>query len=310
MQSPPVLFLIFNRPDTTREVFETIRRQKPTLLFVAADGPRTNVPDDVALCNAARSIISKVDWECEVKTLFSEKNMGCGLAPATGITWFFEHVDEGIILEDDCIPNDSFFEYCGTLLGRYRDSEEVMMICGTSYQPRPLNRDTYYFSKYPHVWGWASWKRAWAGYNFVLDAEPEAARTAVIKATFKNSREQQFWENNFRMIIKGLDAWDYQWMYWVWKKGGVCVVPWQNLVANIGFGSHGTHTLDRSSSQAQMAQFDIPVIRHPRRIVINRKADIYERNQILVGSDLTYYLRKIRSAAGRVIKPILYKNGR
>ena len=310
MFSTPILFLIFNRPQTTEKVFEEIRKQKPKHLFISADGPRENNQHDVELCKTTRNIVSKIDWECEVKTLFSDKNMGCGLAPATGMTWFFEQVEEGIILEDDCIPNSSFFDYCETLLNKYRDNTNIMMVCGTSYQPKPLNNDTYYFSKYPHVWGWATWKRAWKNYSFKLDGETNETRRDVIERTFTNNRERKFWENNMRMIINGLDAWDYQFMYWMWKNNGTCIVPWQNMISNIGFGAHATHTHDSNSNQSQMVQHQLSIIKHPQHIKVNTKADDYERGHILIGTEYKYYLNRLRAVAGRFIKPILIKNGR
>ncbi|WP_184544970.1 nucleotide-diphospho-sugar transferase [Mucilaginibacter sp. FT3.2] len=299
--------MIFNRPDTTEQVFAEIRKQQPKYLFIAADGPRDNKPDDVEQGDRCRQIVSRVDWDCEIQTLYQSKNLGCGLAPATAITWFFTQVMEGIILEDDCIPNGSFFEFCENLLATHRHNINVMMICGTSYQPQPLNNDTYYFSQYPHVWGWATWRRAWTKYNFKLDNETNTVRANVIRNTFFNSRERRLWEGNMKMIINGLDAWDYQWMYWMWKNNGLCAVPWKNMISNIGFGPHATHTFNISSNQNQMEQHTIEAIHHPKQIAINKKADSYERYHILIGSNGSYYANKLKSGIKKIIK-ILFKN--
>jgi hypothetical protein len=307
MVNTPVLFLIFNRPETTQRVFNEIRRQQPKHLFIAADGPRDNQPNDAALCHQTRAIATNVDWDCEVKTLFRDQNLGCGAAPASAITWFFNQVDEGIILEDDCIPNTSFFTFCETLLEKYRNIPSVMMICGTSYQPQKRDAASYYFSSYPHAWGWATWKRAWANYNFSLSGESEETRAAVVKQSFALQRERQLWVRNFRLIINGLDAWDYQWMYWIWKNKGVCVVPWQNMISNIGFGSHATHTFDNASSQAAMKQHNIMQIIHPVHIAINKQADQYERFNILIEPNSAFYLKRIKAAANR-IRRILFVN--
>ncbi len=310
MLNTPVLFLIFNRPATTQKVFEQIRQQKPRQLFIAADGPRANKPDDLKLCQQTRAIASDIDWTCEVKTLFRDQNMGCGAAPANAITWFFNQVDEGIILEDDCIPNTSFFSFCETLLERYRNTPNVMMICGTSYQPKKLDTASYYFSAYPHAWGWATWKRAWANYNFSLDGESEETRTAIIKRSFTLRREHKLWIRNLEHIINGLDAWDYQWMYWIWKNNGVCIIPWLNMVSNIGFGSHATHTFDNASSQAAMRQHIIAQIIHPPHIAINKQADRYERFNILIEPSRIFYINRIKAAAKKIRRFFLENNGK
>lgn len=294
MLQTPVLFLIFNRPAVTEETFAKIRKQQPRYLYIASDGPRENKPSDIDLNNECKQIVSNIDWDCEVKTLFQTKNLGCGLAPATAITWFFNQVDEGIILEDDCLPNDSFFKFCENLLSCYRGNLDIMMICGTSYQPKPLNTSTYYFSKYPHAWGWATWKRAWADYNFKLDGESDHTRTAVINKTFSSRNERTLWKNNLKMILDGLDAWDYQLMYWMWKNNRVCIVPWRNMIANIGFGPDATHTYDASSIQSEMTQYEIETIKHPQSIVIHKKADNYERKNILVNPIANHYFNRLK----------------
>jgi hypothetical protein len=305
----PILLLIFNRPGPTQSVFDKIREQRPKYLYIASDGPRGNHPADMELNKKCKDIVSDIDWDCQVKTLFRHENLGCGAAPASAISWFFEQVEAGIILEDDCLPNDSFFSYCEQLLEKYRDDKQVMMICGTSYQPVPLNTDTYYFSKYPHVWGWASWKRAWAQYNFKLDTENDHTRAAVINATFTDSHERRFWVANMKMIINGLDAWDYQWMYWIWKHQGVCITPWRNMISNIGFGKHATHTLDASSGQAAMPQYEISAIRHAAGIKVNKAADKYERYHILIDSNAKRYKNKLRSGLTRIKNILLVNNG-
>jgi hypothetical protein len=301
LYTTPILFLIFNRPETTRIVFDQIRQRQPRFLYIGADGPRENHPDDLALCAATRNILTAIDWECEVKTLFRDINMGCGLAPATAITWFFEQVEEGIILEDDCVPEDSFFDYCEILLKKHRDDQGIMMICGTSYQPQPLNSDAYYFSKYPHVWGWATWKRAWQLYHFSLATESQQALKSTIRKTFTHRRERFFWEKNMQMIIQGLDAWDYQLMYWMWKNNALCITPWLNMISNIGFGPHATHTLDSQSSQSHMIRHKLRDIRHPESIMSNKSADRYERHAILIGTDLMYYRNKAQSLIRRLL---------
>ncbi|TSD65877.1 nucleotide-diphospho-sugar transferase [Inquilinus sp. KBS0705] len=298
----PVLLLMFNRPDTTMLVFERIKNVQPKYLYIAADGPRKNNTKDAELCKQCREITTLINWDCELKTLFRDENLGCGKAVSESINWFFENVDEGIILEDDCLPNDSFFSYCETLLSKYREVAKVMMICGTSYQPKPLNSETYYFSKYAHVWGWATWKRAWQGYNLKLEGESELTIKDVINYNFSNTRERSVWKYNLGIVIDGLDTWDYQLMYWIWKNNGLCIIPWKNMVSNIGFDDNATHTFDAKSIQSKMAQYEITNITHPQKISCNKKADIYERNNLFIESNTKYLIRKLKGAKNRVLR--------
>ncbi|RZK60373.1 MAG: nucleotide-diphospho-sugar transferase [Pedobacter sp.] len=306
----PLLFIVFNRPEITQTVFNAIKQHKPKSLFFAADGPRHNHPEDADLCKATREIIKQVDWECDVKTLLNEHNLGCGLAPATAISWFFKHVEAGIILEDDCIPNASFFDYCENLIEKYRYTEKIKMICGTSYQATALESHTYYFSQYPHVWGWATWRRAWEEFSFDLQQESEEVIAKVINKTFRNRRDRELWIRNIKMIVDGLDAWDYQFMYWMWKNDGLCIVPWRNLISNIGFGDQATHTHDVNSDQSAMEQFEISEIKHPEVIKINKRADRWERNNIILSRDYQYFFNRAKSVFLRLVKTLFKKNGR
>ncbi|WP_443938124.1 nucleotide-diphospho-sugar transferase [Pedobacter sp. MW01-1-1] len=305
MYTFPILLLIFNRPEETNRVFLEIRKQKPKQFFIAADGPRLNNEKDILLCAEARKITSLIDWDCEVKLLFRDENLGCGLGPASSISWFFNHVEAGVILEDDCIPNESFFDYCENLLYKYDTAENIMMICGTSYQTKPLDEHSYYFSKYPHVWGWATWKRAWDKYTYALASETAQTRQSVIKNTFKNQRERNLWKYNLGLIVSGLDAWDYQWMYWIWKNNGLCITPWNNLISNIGFGPNATHTFDESSNQSKMVQHLLTDIIHPKEIKLHKQADKTERFSILIPSFTKYYQSRLKAALNK-LKKILF----
>ena len=160
MFNTPILFIIFNRPDTAKKVFKKIQKIEPKQLFIAADGPRKNKPEDVELCKQTREILNGINWDCELITLLREENVGCKKGPADAISWFFEHVEEGIILEDDCLPSDSFFPFCEELLEKYRYDTRIMHIGGSIQLPDYENPDSYYFSRLSHVWGWATWKRA------------------------------------------------------------------------------------------------------------------------------------------------------
>jgi hypothetical protein len=243
----PILLIIFNRPNMTRLVFENIRSIRPQKLFIAADGPREGFIGDRKKCDEARSITSNVDWDCEVQTSFREKNLGCGLGPSSAISWFFENVEEGIILEDDCIPSKSFYLFCQTLLEYYRKTPRVMHISGNNFQYGVKRGNaSYYFSRFTHNQGWATWRRAWRYYDFELTP-----------------------------IEHRMHAWDAQWELSVKKQHGVSILPNINLVKNIGFGEDATHTKEKIrvfDLEANEIQF--PLI-HPKPILINYYADLY-----------------------------------
>ena len=162
----PILFLIFNRPQLTARVFAAIREAQPSQLYVAADGPRSNRPGEADLCEQARRVINGVDWPCEVKTLYRQENLGCRQAVSSAITWFFDNVEAGVVLEDDCLPIESFFRFCSELLIRYRDDTRIGMISGNNHGFRIYDDSlSYSFSKHGAIWGWASWRRAWRLYD-------------------------------------------------------------------------------------------------------------------------------------------------
>ncbi len=242
----PVLLLVFDRPETTRAVVDTIRAARPSEYFVAADGPRPDRQDDAEKCRAAREIATAVDWPCNVHTLFRDSNLGSGPAVASAITWFFEEVPQGIILEDDCVPSRSFYRFCDELLSYYQENPVVMHISGDNFQyGKKRGNGSYYFSRYTHTWGWATWRRAWKQYDFEL--APESERSHV---------------------------WDGQWLISVEKSHGMAVLPNLNLVTNIGFGENATHThtLERF---AMLPAQEMPFpLKHPDRIEIDRAADI------------------------------------
>jgi hypothetical protein len=245
-----ILFLVFNRPETTARVFEAIREAKPPRLYVAADGPRPERPGEAERCAEVRAIASRVDWPCEVKTLFREGNLGCRAAVSSAITWFFQNEPEGIVLEDDCLPCLEFFRFCQELLERYRDDERVMHISGANFQGGLRRGDgSYYFSRIAHVWGWASWRRAWSHYDADMKSFPAFKASGAISGAF-GSREQAA---TFLKIFDGVysrkpwfDTWDHQWTYALLTEGGLSAIPNANLVSNIGFESGGAHTASGS----------------------------------------------------------------
>lgn len=246
MFQTPVLLLVFNRPETTGSVFEIIRALKPHHLYIAADGPRSMVPGEKELCHQVKQIVAQVDWPCEVQQLYRAENLGCKLAVSGAINWFFDQVEEGIILEDDCLPAPSFFNFCEQMLSMYRDDLNVWHISGNNFQDG-IRRSTnsHYISKYTHIWGWATWRRAWKNYDVHMANFPEWMKTEQNRFSFATLAEKKFWLKKFKACYDQphkLTTWDYQWLFTAWSKNGMCINPEVNLVKNIGIGS-GTHTL-------------------------------------------------------------------
>jgi hypothetical protein len=272
----PVLFLIFNRPDTTQKVFDAIKKAKPKQLFVAADGPRENKEGEKEKCEQARKVIEQVDWDCKVKTLFRDKNLGCKVAVSSAIDWFFENVKEGIILEYDCLPDQSFFWFCRELLEHYRDDTRIMTISGDNFQfDRKRGEGTYYFSKYVHIWGWATWRRAWKHYDVNMKNFGEFKKEAQINNVFNIKQQQKYWMKIFQLVHEGkIDTWDYQWAYTCFINNGLCVTPNVNLVSNIGFSSNNTHTKDKSSTFSEMKAREITDIIYPNFVLADQEADL------------------------------------
>jgi hypothetical protein len=239
----PILFLVFNRPEPTRQVFETIRAYRPTRLYIAADGPRAEKPGEWRLCSQVRSVVEEVDWECEVQTLFRDQNLGCGAAVSGAISWFFECEERGIILEDDCLPDPTFFTFTEEMLERFQDDGRIGSISGDNFLPASLySKRPYGFSKYVQIWGWATWRRFWKHYDFELNGE-EAEWESIIRHTNPIENQAKYWLQIFHALRSGLiDTWDYQVMFSAWKAGVVHIFPGRNLISNLGYGADATHT--------------------------------------------------------------------
>jgi len=270
----PVLFLIFNRPDETIRVFQEIKKAQPEKLFIAADGPREKIYGEKEKCETSRKIIEFIDWKCEVRTLFREHNLGCGKAVSSAITWFFEQVDEGIILEDDCLPNQTFFRFCDELLHKYRDNETIMHITGTNLVNKDISGSaSYYFSNYSNIWGWATWKRAWENYNFDMTGFEKFKENDTLLLLFQDRIIADFHLSKLQKTYnKEIDTWDYQWSYAIWKNHGLSIIPVRNLIINIGFGVSATHTKDNFSI-ANTRNYEFDEIVHPGTVKVNHKVD-------------------------------------
>ncbi|WP_299456782.1 nucleotide-diphospho-sugar transferase [uncultured Microscilla sp.] len=301
MLDTPILFLVFNRPDTTRQVFERIQQIRPRQLFVAADGARQHKEGEQQKVDAVRKTITdNIDWDCEVKTLFREQNLGCGKAVSEGITWFFEQVEQGIILEDDTLPDLSFFHFCEELLDYYKDNERVMHIGGSNFLNSKIELKTsYYGSNYSQIWGWATWKNAWNKYRFRHDLTIQKI-TEIIKHHHFSKKEQIYWKKIYE-TYKSVDTWDYQWFFTIWIHQGISLISTKNLVKNVGFGEDATHTTNVQGviERLQIDTQSIEKVAHLDKTEVNRKADMitfqtYFSEPVSLNRKLCIFLSNIR----------------
>jgi hypothetical protein len=295
----PVAFIVFNRPVTTERVFAEIARAKPPKLLVVADGPRPDRRGEVEKVAASRAILERVDWDCEILTNFSDVNLGCRQRVSSGINWVFEQVEEAIILEDDCLPDPTFFRFCEELLERYRHDQRIGMISGDNFQfGRRRNDDSYYFSKYFHIWGWATWRDRWIdNYDVDLSRWPAIRDGGWLTDMVGNANEASEWKDIFERAYRGeIDTWDYQWVFANWMAGRISILPTVNVISNLGFDADATHTT-RASIVADLPRTAItfPLV-HPLGIFKNTRADQYSKQYFQ--SPLT--TRILKKLAGRL----------
>ena len=310
----PILLLIFNRPDNTFKVFEEIRKVRPTKLFIAADGARPHKPDELAKCEETRKVAEMVDWPCEVYTLYREENLGCRRAVSSALNWFFEQVEEGIILEDDCVPAATFFVYCTELLAKYRHDERVMHITGDGLpEGIQFGDSSYFFSPFPLVWGWASWRRAWQKYDASFSTFPEFTQQNRIADVFCQVPYQKRWQNEFNQLFaQKIDSWAYHWVYTIFINNGLAIIPNQNLITNIGFGDDATHTFGESHLAAK-PRIEIQKLVHPqfvlpdsRALIWHMKTYFYTKEKESPFEGFALY-RGLRSIYGKIRRMLGYR---
>ena len=272
-----IIFLIFNRPELTARVFETIRQATPERLFVVADGARPERLGEAELVAAARAVTELVDWPCDVIRDYSDVNLGCGKRVSSGISKAFESIEDAIILEDDCLPDSTFFPFCIQLLERYKDDDRVMCISGDNFQdgiPRGEAEANYYFSKYPHCWGWATWRRAWNHFSLDVPQWPAIRERGLLRSICYSNREHDFWRRMFNRVHEGqIDTWNFPWTLSIWLQNGLTALPNVNLVSNIGFGTEATHTGSAESPFACLPSSGIQNVLHPRYVCRDGEAD-------------------------------------
>jgi hypothetical protein len=271
----PILLIIFNRPENTNKVFAEIRKIRPAKLFISADGSREGKSGEKELCEVAREIVEVIDWPCEVSKKYSETNMGCDPHIESAVTWFFEHVDRGIVLEDDCVPKESFFSFCDILLEKYAPDPRVMHINGSNFQFGKKRGDgSYYFSEYPHSWGWATWRRAWAYYDSKMESFPTFEHSNKIDRTLSTPQQRIYWLKFFRYLHRGkYPFWDSRWAFAIWSSGGACITPNVNMISNVGYGAGASHTFlkDKLNQKSE----EMAGLSHPSSVIVDTKADEY-----------------------------------
>jgi hypothetical protein len=273
----PIAYFVFNRPEITERTFAEIRKQRPSQLFIIADGPRPAYKDDIDRCSRVRALLDTIDWPCDVHRNYSDINLGLKHRVSSGLDWVFSKVDSAIILEDDCLPCPDFFNYCDELLERYSNDERVSVITGNNFQGgHKRGNASYYFSKYNHCWGWATWRRAWLYYHADLSFWPKWKSSDEWLRLTPDSAERRYWNNIFEQVrSKKINSWAYPWTGSVWFRGGLTATPNVNLVSNIGFGSTSTHTNSTQSSLAEMNTSALGNIIHPNSVVQHVAADHY-----------------------------------
>lgn len=271
----PIALITFNRPEHTARVLDAVAAARPETLYLFADGPRPDRPDDIPKCEAVRALVDRIDWECDLRTNFSDRNLGCKYGPIAGIDWVFETAEEAIILEDDCLPHASFFRYCSEMLEHYRHDERVMMLSGYNYYGGSADsKYSYDFSILGSTWGWATWRRAWLLNDPELKNWDEAVGMRLIENLFQDPVHVRYWHEVFDKILSGRlsDAWDYQWMFSCWFNSGYRIVPSVNLISNIGFGEDATHTFGENPFDNREAEMQFP-LRHPPYVVRSFESD-------------------------------------
>jgi hypothetical protein len=276
MTEAPVLLTIFNRPTHTAKVFDAIRKARPRQLFVNADGPRDNHPNDHSLCEITRGVI-KPDWKCDLRWRVASTNRGCRLGMYEALNWFFDHVDEGIILEDDCVPEPSFFQFCRELLKHYRDDHKIFGISGNNFTENRPDRFSYYFLKTTHIWGWASWRRSWKLVDLFVSDWPKLKLSGKLEKFLERSHTRAFWN----YIIEDLygqqgDTWSGSIIYTILNHDLLGISPVHNLVRNIGFGDAGVHKTpsDHKLANVPTRPVTFPLV-HPPEVKLSLNFDKY-----------------------------------
>ncbi|MDB5321804.1 MAG: HlpA protein [Phycisphaerales bacterium] len=290
----PVAMLVFNRPEQTARVFEMVRQARPPILLVVADGPRPGRADDAENCAKTRRIFESIDWPCDLRTRYAESNLGCKQNVSSGLAWVFDQVEETIVLEDDCLPHSTFFRFCAELLERYRDDPRIYTICGHNFQRGwRRNQESYHFSRYTHVWGWASWRRSWRRYDPDMKLWPAMRDGGWLVDVLGDRKEADYWARAIEMTYTGaFDTWDYQMFLTAWSNHMLSIIPNVNLITNIGFGASATHTTsDSDLGNMPLEAMQFPM-QHPPFVIRDARSDAIMRRAIYAPPSLARRIRR------------------
>lgn len=321
MLNTPILFLIFNRPEYTFKTFESIRKAKPKQLFIASDGQRKNKAGEKQIVEKLRKdVLSKIDWKCKVTTLFRKKNLGCRNAVSGAITWFFKNVEQGIILEDDCVPNQSFYPFCEQMLNKYKDDTRISMVAGTNHIFDKVNnhQEDYFFSKNYVIWGWATWRRVWNKYDLEMKNWSEHKSKYELYNLYDEDWARRFTKMFDSPVVKG--TWDISWVYTCIFENTLAISPIKNLVSNIGdIGTHKGETGNDPFIKRATKEFDFKNIKHPKQVFPSRYLNNLQFNNIIEyekirdsKSKLKYFLRLrfITKPIEKIVKKVFRRKRR
>lgn len=277
----PVVLLLFKRPATTAQLLERLRAVRPSQILVVADGPRPDDAEEKEACARVRELVERgIDWPATVRTEYAETNLGLRRRVSSGLDWAFRQVDEAIILEDDCVPHADFFRFCAELLDYYRHDTRIGVIAGANFQPPSFSRPaSYYFSKYPHCWGWATWKRAWRLFDLEAALWPALKADGLLTHMFADPLEAAYWEEIFEGVHAGrVNSWAYPWTLSCWGQSLLSIIPTVNLVTNVGDGEAATHCAGSPHLHRPAVATGFP-LRHPANVLMDHAADDYcQRN--------------------------------
>lgn len=263
-QDIPVLLILFTRQDTTKQLIDVLRKVQPRTIYIAADGARTHKKGEDQRVSELREYVDQaIDWSCTIHKKYAQENLGCKYNPQDAITWFFEQVQMGVILEDDCIPSESFFPFAYDILNHYKNDYRIFGFTGTSMVSQASkSKASYYYSEYVQTWGWGTWADRWQMHLKNLENFEEHLDDPLAQSRIENKIANRQIIHRARISFRDqLDAWDYQWFYSAFANRGLFVVPSQNLVRNIGFGEDATHTKDMTNRVLKECEIDFPLVR-------------------------------------------------
>ena len=302
----PVLIIFFARPDTLAKVFEKVKEARPSKLFLACDGAREGNDRDVSAIEECKKIVEDIDWECEVHKRYSEVNLGCGKGPSSAISWAFEHTDRLLILEDDCVPNDSLFPFMQEMLEKYKDDDRIGVVSGFNhFKEWDCGEYSYCFTKTAATLGWGPWKRVWEKYDYTLNAMDEPYCQRLLSSVFYTERMRKARMGNWRHAAKEtrqkkVNYWDVQFGFLKYSQSYLCIVPKGNLIYNIGVGAGSTHTEETKQTSWKpgkvlfmpTVEMQFP-LKHPSYVICDNEYD-QKSFKVINPTKFTKAIRKIR----------------